>query len=455
MFPFAAHERREVWRTISGLAVPLLVAGFLNFAAQLGIIAVLGRMGGEAIYVRSLYQPVSLIILALSVGFAVCNQVAAAISKGAGRPQDVMSNAASLARVWLGLGAALYLVLAVVAIFLPGLLHVDAGLRDTFASFLRWTSAASLPAVGAELCAAGLRGYGYVRQATVLIICTASVRIGLVAGLGLGADIGIAAVPIAEAAAGLTGLAMGLVLLRRTELWHPRAVRIWRREVCTDLRRIGVPIAMSFLVLSAYNLAVIGVLGNYGENAVAGFTVASTLQGVVLLPGMVLGTATAITVNQQRGAGEWRRIRASMRGGIEVTVVTYVVIAALVWSLHDPLARLIGGDAGVAAATSSYLGAVALTYAVQGPVLASLTVMEETGGGFRAIVLNAIYFGLIVAVGAVAAHAVGSADGFYAAVAYCNLIGVTVPLIAVRHIRKLSTGGSAAQQVAAEELRPS
>jgi hypothetical protein len=38
----------------------------------------------------------------------------------------------------------------------------------------------------------------------------------------------------------------------------------------------------------------------------------------------------------------------------------------------------------------------------------------------------------------VAAHAVGSAEGFYEAVAYCNLIGVSVPLIAVRHIRKLS-----------------
>jgi hypothetical protein len=64
-------------------------------------------------------------------------------------------------------------------------------------------------------------------------------------------------------------------------------------------------------------------------------------------------------------------------------------------------------------------------------------------------VLNAIYFGLIVAVSAAAAHAVGSADGFYAAVAYCNLIGVTVPLIAVRHIRKLSARGSTAQAAAA------
>lgn len=443
MFSLAARERKDVWRKVSGLAVPLFVAESLNFAVQLGIVAILGRVGGDAVYVRSLYQPVSFVVLALSVGFAVSQQVAAAISKGAGRPRDVMANAASLARVWLGLGAIVYLVLAVAAPALTGLLDVDADLRGTFVSFLRWTCAAGLLAVGAELCAACLRGYGYVRQATVLVICTATVRIGLVAGLGLGAGVGIAAVPVAEASAGLAGLAMGLVLLRRTELWHPPAVRVWRPGVLTDLRRIGVPIAMSFLVISAYNLAVIGVLGSYGQDAVAGFTVASTLQGVVLLPGTVLGTATAITINQQRGAGDRLRIPASMRGGIEVTVLTYVVVAVLVWSLHDPLARLVGGDGGVASAASSYLGAVALTYAVQGPVLASLTVMEETGGGFRAIALNAVYFGLVVAVSAAAAHAAGSADGFYAAVAYCNLIGVTVPLVAVRHVRKLSATGSA------------
>ncbi|MER7846214.1 MATE family efflux transporter [Kitasatospora sp. NPDC096077] len=443
MLSLTTHERRDVWRTISGLAVPLLVAESLNFAVQLGIVAILGHMGGDAIYIRSLYQPVSLVVIAVTVGFAVSNQVAAAISKGAGRPRDVMANAASLARVWLGFGAALYLVLAIAAPLLTGLIHVDAEQRDTFVSFLRWTSAAGLLAVGSELCASSLRGYGYVRHATLLVVCTASVRIGLVAGLGLGTDAGIAAVPVAEATAALTDLTMGLVLLRRTELWHPPAVLIWRREVFTDLRRIGVPIALSLLLISAYNLAVIGVLGNYGQDAVAGFTVASTLQNVVLLPGTVLGTAIAITINQQRGKGDWQRMRALMRGGIEVTVMTYTAIAVLVWLVHDPLARLIGGNAGVAAAAGSYLGAVALTYAVQGPVLTSLTVMEETGGGFRAIVLNTVYFGLIVAVSTAAAHAAGSAEGFYEAVAYCNLIGVSVPLIASRHIRKLSAGGNA------------
>lgn len=443
MFSLTTQERRGVWRTISGLAVPLFVAESLNFAVQLGIVAILGRMGGDAIYIRSLYQPISLVILAVTVGFAVSNQVAAAIGKGAGRPRDVMANAASLARVWFGLAAVLYLVLTIATPLLTGLFQVDAEQRDAFVSFLRWTSAAGLLATGAELCASSLRGYGYVRHATLLVVCTAGIRIGLVAGLGLGTDVGIAAVPIAEATAGVAGLATGLVLLRRTELWHPSAALVWRREVLTDLRRIGVPIAMSFLVISAYNLAVIVVLGNYGPDAVAGFTVVSTGQNVVLLPGIVLGTVTAITINQQRGSGDWSRIRASMRGGIEVTVMAYVVIALLVWSVHDPLARLISGDAGVAAAASSYLGAVALTYAVQGPVLMSLTVMEETGGGFRAIVLNTIYFGLIVAVSTAATHATGSVDGFYASVAYCNLIGVSVPIIAVRHIRKLSAEGNA------------
>jgi Na+-driven multidrug efflux pump len=242
-------------------------------------------------------------------------------------------------------------------------------------------------------------------------------------------------------AAALTGLAVGAAMLRRTELWQPRAARTWRPDAVAGLRRIGLPIAASFLLIAGYNFAVIGVLGQYGSEAVAGFTVAASLQNFVMLPATVLGTVTAIAINQQRGAGEWHRIPASLRGGLEVAVALYAVLALLVWSLAGPVARLLSADHGVATSATGYLGAVALTFVVQGPVLASLTVMEETGGGTRAIVLNSVYFALIVVAGALAAHAAGNADAFYRAVALCNLIGVTVPVVAVRYVRRMALSG--------------
>jgi Na+-driven multidrug efflux pump len=236
---------------------------------------------------------------------------------------------------------------------------------------------------------------------------------------------------------GLTGLGLGIAMLRRTELWQLRtAARARLREAVAGLRRIGGPVAASLLVIAGYNFALLGVLGRFGENAVAGFSVATTLQNFILLPGTVLGTTTAIIINQQRGAGEGHRMRDTLRGGLDVTVVVYVPVAVVLWLLAHPIAVLLSGDPQVSSATGAYLSFVALTYAFQGPVLTALTAMEETGGGVRAIVLNVVYFGAIVLATALPGESLGGANGVFEVVACCNFMGISVPFYALRYMRK-------------------
>jgi len=430
----------RVWQRVGGIAVPLLVAQSVDFLVQIGIVAIMGAMGDDALYLRSLYQPIAFLLLALSMAFAVSNQVTAAISKGAGRPQDVLASAGSLARIWFLSGAVVCLVLAVAAPWIAVALGVQAHLVDSYASFLRWTAASGLLVIGPALCASCLRGYGHVGRATVVMLSAAAVRIGCVAGLGLGVRSGVMAVPVAEATAGLAGLAVGVVMLRRTELWRLDRLRVWQPEVLGRLRQIGTPIATSFLIISVYTFAVVRLLSRFGEQAVGGFSVASALQDLALLPGMMLGTATAIVVNQQRGAGDFGRVRASLRGGLGLSVAVYAVVSVLIWTMAWPLAELLTSDAGIAGEAAGYLGVVGLTFVVQGPVLAVLTVMEHTGSGFVAVGLNAIYFALIVVVAVLAAGSLDGSAGLYLVIAGCNLIGVTVPLFALRYLRRLSAG---------------
>ncbi|MEU1630925.1 MATE family efflux transporter [Streptomyces sp. NPDC020096] len=425
------------------MAIPIFAAEAVNFLAQLIVVAILGHMGGNAIYVRSVYQPVGLMMLALTVAFSVTNQVGAAISKGAGRPRDVMEYAVSLARIWLVCGTGFCAVLVVTAPWLADLFDVGSGARGTFVSFLRWTCLSGLMAIGPELCASGLRGYGHARRATVLVICTAVLQTGTVAWLGFGAGLGVAAVPIAQAATGVIGTVAGLAMLRRTALWHPPDLRSWQPDALSGLRRIGLPVAASLVVIAGYNFAVLGVLGRYGHEVVAGFSAASTLQNLVLLPGTVIGTATAIIINQQRGAHDWRHMADSVGRGLEISAGLYVLIAVMVWAFAHPMAQSLSSDSHVSASAQSYLGIVAFSFFFQGPVLTALTVMEQTGGGLRVIVLNAVYFGLIVVAGALLAGPLGGVHGFYEVVAWCNVIGISVPFLAVRYVRQMSAAGLA------------
>ncbi|WP_434740622.1 MATE family efflux transporter [Micromonospora sp. SH-82] len=415
----------------------MALAEIVDFLVLLGTIAAMGRMGGEAIYVRSLYQPIAFLILAIGIGFGVSAQVSAAVSRGSDRPQDVLPTVWSMTRVWVLLGGLICLALAVCAPGIASLLDVDPGARDVFVSFVRWTPIAEMSAIAGGLCAACLRGYGHVGSAMVVSLAGGAVKLGSVVLLGLGAGIGVASVPVAAALAAVVSLVVGAALLRRKGLWRPGGSWAWRPEVLGRLWLIGVPVAGTFLIIALYNGAVLLVLGPYGPDAVSGYSVAAIVQALVVLPGTLLGAATAILINQQRGAGRIDGIGRTSRAGLELSFLLYAPVALAVWLAAEPIGHLMTNETGVAQETSRYLTVVGLTYVVQGPVLAALTLMEHTGGGFVAAALNLIYFAIIVLVGWTVADRVQSVDGFYAGLAVCNLVGLVVPIVAHRHVSRV------------------
>jgi Na+-driven multidrug efflux pump len=399
----------------------------------------MGRMGGEAIYVRSLYQPIAFLVLAIGIGFGVAAQVSAAISRGSNRPQDVLPTVWSMARVWILLGVSICLTAVISAPGLAALLDVDPASRAAFVSFMRWTPVAELAGVAGGLCTASLRGYGYAGAAMVVTVAAGAVKLSCVVALGLGAGIGVMSIPVAAALSAVVSLFAGVVLLRRRGLWQPLDVRTWRPEVLGRLWQIGVPVAVTFLIIAAYNGAVLSVLVPYGPKAVSGYSIAATVQALVVLPGTLLGAATAILINQQRGAGRLDALGRTSRAGLELSFVLYAPLALVVWLAAGPIGHIMTNESEIANEAAHYLTVVALTYVVQGPVLAGLTLMEHTGRGFLAAALNMIYFAAIVLVGWFAAARVQGADGLYVSVAVCNLMGVIVPIVAYRSTRGLRT----------------
>ncbi|SDH16478.1 Na+-driven multidrug efflux pump [Sinosporangium album] len=430
--------RASSWRPVSRLALPMALAELVDVLALLAVIALLGRMGSEALYIRSLYHPVALIMLAVTAAFAISNQVAAAISRGQGRPEAVLPVTASMARIWIGTGVALCGAVAVAAPGIAALLDVTPQVRGDFVSFLRWTSFAELSVIGSALGAAALRGFGRVGTATVVVVSVAAVRVGCVAALGLGTGIGIYSVPVASVLSGAVGLALAFVLLRRAGLWQTGQRLPWRGEAVGQLWQIGVPIAGTIGLVAAYNLAVLWILRDFSPLVVSGFSVAVNLQGLVFLPGTVLGTAIAIILNQERGAGQYGRLSRTLRSGLELTVATYLVLALGIWLAADPLAAALTGNPEIASVTSRYMETVGLTYAIQGPVLAALTLLEQIGRGKYALVLNTVYFGVIVLVGMLAVHLTSSAASLYYSIAVCNFLGVSVVVVTVREVRRMS-----------------
>ncbi|WP_327322112.1 MATE family efflux transporter [Streptomyces sp. NBC_01210] len=435
---------------IGRLAVPMVMGEIVGYLTMLILVAMVGRMGGQALYVRSLFLPLGMVFSAVNAALAVSAQVACSLSKGRETPEDVFPITVSMVKVWVILGVALTAVLSLGASGFADLFNVPGSARQDFVWFLRWMSVVSLLGFGPALCASALRGFGFARQALVLTLVSSAIEIVLVAWLGLGTGLGMHSLPIAAAACAAAGTLAGLWLLRRAGLWQQGQRAPWRRDVLGHIKSVGLPVGATLAIISLYSLALIWVLGPFGEATVAGFATASAVQTLIIMPALVLGSATGIIVNQQRGAGSYERLVPTYRSGIALSFAVFAVIAVVTFFGRDAIAHVMIGDAeaDAAVAASRYLAIVGLTYAVEGPVLVALTLLEHIGGGRRAVVLNLVYFGGNVVAGSWACAVLDTPDGLYWTVAISNLVSAIALAAAAGFVRKLVADHKSTQAAA-------
>ncbi|HVX44952.1 MAG TPA: MATE family efflux transporter [Mycobacteriales bacterium] len=428
-------------RRITRLAGPMAIAELLGLIVPLGVIALMGHMGDDALYVRSLYMPLAFLFLAIQTAFDISNQVTTATNAGRGRHERGWASASTMAVLWAATGLVVLIALLVAAPGLADLLHVQQHARGDFTSFLRWMALANITLLAPVLCASTLRGFGLPRRSMLVTLTAATVELGTVGGLGLAGGMGVDAVPIACALAGACGGTLGLVLLRRHGLWRPGERLVWCPDSLVTLRQVGLPVGASYLVMFGSNLALLWVLNPYGPTVISGYSIAGSLQSAIIMPGLVVGSATAIVMNHQRGAATHALLPRTLRCGLQLTLAAYLVIVVVVWFGRHGLAGLATDNSRVADVTAHYLAIVGLTYLLMGLVLTATTIMEQIGASLPALLLNVAYFGGVVVVGGILTRHLDDPDALYKTIAGFNLCGVLAVGIAVWAVRRAARAG--------------
>ncbi len=430
-------------RRILVLAVPIMLAALTGVLVQFAVVALLGRISDQALYVRSLYLPVAFLMLALQEGLDVSTQVAVAISKGRADRAGIAPLAGSFLWLGVGLSGLACLVLTLAAPTLAGLLSAGAADRAVFVAFVRWSALAGLAAVGPTVLAATLRGWGKAAAAAAVSISTAVTQVGTVALLGFGTGLGVFSVPLAVVAGAVVGTVVGVLSWRRHGL-PVIDLRTWRPAAARTLLGVGGPVATSYLLLFGSNLGLLWVLGPFGAAVVSGFSGAYTVQTVMIVPAIALGSATAIVMNQMRGQGRNTALPTVFRAGIELALVGYVGVAAVSWLGRGALAAAVARSPVIADQVQRYLGIVLPTIMLMGLLLVALTVLEQLGAGLISVLLNVGYFGTVLAIGGLLARHDHDPAALYRTIAIVNLVGapLVVP-VAGAVIRRRAGAGTA------------
>ncbi len=153
----------------------------------------------------------------------------------------------------------------------------------------------------------------------------------LIYGPGPFPQMGVAGAAWATLIAQAAAAGLSLYFLNSGRLHLRLTFRDWLPDgnLCWRITRIGLPGAGQMLLRSLMNAVMFRIVAPFGTSALAGYSIATRLNMMVLMPAFSFGNASATMVGQNLGAGRLRRAEqaAWLAVGIEAAIM---VIASIV-----------------------------------------------------------------------------------------------------------------------------
>ena len=335
-------------RLIVTFALPLLAGMVFQQLYHFADAIVVGRtLGMDALAAIGSTGGIMFLLLGFTVGMTNGFSIPVARTFGAG---DFAGLRRAVA-VGAVLSAIVSIALTIVGIPLSRQLLVwmatpDALLADASA-FLAVTFAGCSAGVAFNFLSGIIRALGDSRTPLYFLAASSVLNIGLVLGLVLGTDLGVAGAALATVLAQLATVAACLALvIKRMPLLRPRR-EDWRlrREDVREQLSLGLPMGFQMSIIAIGTIVLQYAINGLGSEAVASFTAGSRVEGLAMTPLQAFGMAIATYVAQNRGAGQWARIRKGVGQTAWLTIAISVTVGfvCIVWGEHMVRA-FAGGD---------------------------------------------------------------------------------------------------------------
>ncbi|MFF4343997.1 MATE family efflux transporter [Kitasatospora sp. NPDC001540] len=397
----AAAERREpalasLEISAGRFAASILLGLVAGLVLQAWTVAFLGRLGPEALYVRSVYAPVGYLVLAVTEGLVVATQVSAGIAARSGRSRDALRSVPT----FFAIGAGLLVLQAVVALAASGpiltALGVAPGARRTVLVFIVALALTSALGLFPYLCTGVLRGLGHTGPAAWLGVLFTALSIAGTIVLHAVTRLGVLAVPIGGLPATAIAGAVAAIVLRRKQVARPALAG--DRAAARELLSLGAPVAGTFLLLSTVTFGYLRVLHGSGPTEIAGFSLGQMVVGLLTVVAVAVGSGAAIAVTLQPGESRRALNHTGLIIALRLSLPPYLLLGAAAFLLREPVTEALTTDRAAASVAAGYFTWVGPTLVLFGGSLALLSYLEQIGRAGVAFLLNLVYFAVMLAV---------------------------------------------------------
>lgn len=363
-------------------SLPLILSGMLQQLYNWADAFIVGNVEGELALgaIGATGSPVSFFVTIMT-GFTLGLSVLVAHRFGEERTEDIPR----ILSLFSVLAGAVFLVVAAAGFFLAydfmALLHTTADSIDMASEYLRIIFLGFPFLAVYNVYAATLRGVGDSRTPFLSILVSSLVNVALdilfVAHLRWG-------VAGAAAATVLSQAVMTVFLVRYSTKKHAllrftrSAVRL-RGGLAREGAGYGLPPMLQSCVTSLGSLILQDFMNGFGTQTVIAITTAYRIDTLIMLPIVNLGSGIATFTAQSCGAGDRARTRKVLRAGLVVSLVTAVLLTALVIPTGGRLIALFGAGEEAVAIGSAFFLRLASFYPVFGAATAVRGYLEGEG----------------------------------------------------------------------------
>lgn len=335
------HRRTD--RDIVRLAWPAIISQVLASGVSLIDIAMLGRLGTDALaavgYTSQFFQLAQAALLALSV--ACVALMARAL--GAGEPERARGAFAASLVLAVGSAAAICVVAVGFPRILLGMLNADPAVIDCAVPYFRLTLGSTFFLAVTLTIESAFRS---ARNTTTPLLIAGVVTVVKLAlnwllifgNLGV-PQLDLVGAGLATLGAQLVGVTLFVAASRGRNRPESQAVRLRRadfaqvRAFLPETARVSWPALGERVLLNSALLIYFWVLSDYGPVAIAAYTIGVRLLSFSWIPGVGISIAASTLVGQALGAGDvrlasragWRSARLALL----VSLVLFVVFALL------------------------------------------------------------------------------------------------------------------------------
>lgn len=245
---------------------------------------------------------------------------------------------------------------------------------------------------------------GDSKSPLVFLICATIINIVLDYTFVVYFDMGVAGVAWATLIAqGISSILSFYFLIKKLkDIKEEKPFKYFEKDAVKKIAQIGVPSMIQQSLVSVSMMAMQGLVNSYGSNFIAGYTAASKIDTIAMMPTMNISNALSTYVAQNIGAGKIDRVKKGYKSALVITFIFCLIITAIIYIFGANLIDIFmdsNENAEVIAYGIEYMRVVSVFYILMGVMFASNAVLRGSGD-MKAFLMSSLFNLLTRVIGA-------------------------------------------------------